>query len=167
VAPRPSLFAACLSAAFLSDVFDGILARRLGVATTALRRLDSVADTVFYVAATGAVWLLHPSAITGHLGGLLALVVLELARYALDLAKFHREASYHMWSAKGWGIALFLAFVAVLAFGRTGWPVSLAIALGIVTDLEGLAISLVLPAWRHDVPTLVHALRMRRAARSS
>jgi CDP-diacylglycerol--glycerol-3-phosphate 3-phosphatidyltransferase len=34
--------------------------------------------------------------------------------------------------------------------------------LGIVSDLEGLAVSLVLPEWRHDVPSLVHAWRLRR-----
>jgi phosphatidylglycerophosphate synthase len=33
--------------AFLSDIFDGILARRLGVATANLRRLDSAADSAY------------------------------------------------------------------------------------------------------------------------
>ena len=148
-------------------MFDGIIARRLGMATPALRRLDSVADTVFYVGATCAVWRLQPAAIITHLRGLLALVALELARYTLDLVKFRRETSYHTWSAKGWGIALFLAFLAVLAFGRTGWPVSVAVALGIVADLEGLAISLVLPGWRHDVPSVVHAVCVRSATRTT
>ena len=36
---------------FLSDIFDGVMARRLGIATATLRRLDSVADAPFYVAA--------------------------------------------------------------------------------------------------------------------
>jgi len=31
----------------------------------------------------------------------------------------------------------------------------------IVVDLEGLAISTILPRWRSDVPTVVHALRLR------
>ena len=62
VAPSRLAFGACLVIAFLSDVFDGIIARRLGIATPALRRLDSIADTVFYVGATFAVWQLFPSA---------------------------------------------------------------------------------------------------------
>src|SRR6266853_6691870 len=45
--PRPPAFAVCLTLAFLSDVFDGILARRLNVATPGLRRVDSIADSVF------------------------------------------------------------------------------------------------------------------------
>jgi CDP-diacylglycerol---glycerol-3-phosphate 3-phosphatidyltransferase len=67
-----------------------------------------------------------------------------------------------MWSAKAFGVALFLAFVGILGFGHTGWLVSLAIAVGIVSDLEGIAISLVLPAWHHDVPSIAHALRLER-----
>ncbi|MCV5084856.1 CDP-alcohol phosphatidyltransferase family protein, partial [Escherichia coli] len=48
--PSGLAFALCLAGAFLSDVFDGILARRWGVATQTLRRLDSAADSLFYVA---------------------------------------------------------------------------------------------------------------------
>ena len=35
-------------AGFFSDVYDGILARRWGTETSALRVGDSVADTIFY-----------------------------------------------------------------------------------------------------------------------
>ncbi|MBU2714491.1 CDP-alcohol phosphatidyltransferase family protein, partial [Zooshikella harenae] len=37
-----------VSLGFLSDLFDGIIARRLGVSTDKLRSLDSWADTLFY-----------------------------------------------------------------------------------------------------------------------
>jgi phosphatidylglycerophosphate synthase len=161
--PNQAAFAVCLVVAFLSDVFDGILARRLGVATANLRRLDSAADSVFYVGATFAVWHLQPSAITERWMPLLALATLEIGRYALDYAKFRREASYHMWSSKLWGIALFAGFMSLLAFGSDGVLVDLMVYLGIAVDLEGLAISLILTAWRSDVPTLYHAFRLRRS----
>ena len=159
--PNHLAFAICLVTALLSDIFDGILARRLGVATVALRRLDSVADTMFYCAATFAVWHLHPTVIVEYRLGLVILVGLEVLRYAVDLYKFRREASYHMWSSKLWGLALFAGFLSLLSFGVAGFPVAAAIFLGILADLEGLAISLVLPEWRTDVPSVVHALRLR------
>jgi CDP-diacylglycerol--glycerol-3-phosphate 3-phosphatidyltransferase len=160
--PAEIAFAICLIAAFLSDVFDGIIARRLDIATPGLRRLDSAADTIFYLAAVFAVWHLHPAAITERLVPLVVLAVLELARYAFDFAKFGREASYHMWSSKAWGVALFVGFFSVLVFDASGWAVSLAVYLGILADVEGLAISLALRHWKSDVPTLAHALRIRR-----
>jgi CDP-diacylglycerol--glycerol-3-phosphate 3-phosphatidyltransferase len=162
-APRPWAFAVCLIAAFLSDIFDGVLARQLGIATANLRRLDSVADTLFYAACVFAAWHLYPAAITQHVGSLAVLATLEVMRYALDFLKFRREASYHMWSSKVWGIALFAGFFGLLVMGSSGVVVSCAIYLGIVADLEGLLISLVLPRWHADVPTLVHAWRVRHA----
>jgi phosphatidylglycerophosphate synthase len=151
----------CLTIAFLSDVFDGIIARRLGIATPTLRRLDSVADSLFYVAATFAVWRLHPSAITTRAVPLIVLATLELGRYALDLLKFKREASYHMWSSKAWGIALFVGFLSLLAFGVDGPLVDAAVFVGIVSDVEGLAISLTIRTWQSDVPSIFHAARLR------
>jgi CDP-diacylglycerol--glycerol-3-phosphate 3-phosphatidyltransferase len=156
-------FGACLVIAFLSDVFDGIIARRLNVATPLLRRLDSVADSFFYVAALFAGWYLHRGLLVGHLTALGVLIGLEMTRYAVDWKRFGREAAYHMWSSKLWGVALFAGFFAVLVWGAGGWPVSLAIDVGILADVEGLAISLILREWKNDVPTFVHALRIRRA----
>ena len=162
--PTPAAFAICLITAFLSDIFDGVIARRLGVATPALRRLDSAADTLFYAACVFAAWHLYPSAITSRIIPLSLLVAVEASRYIVDLAKFRREASYHMWSSKAWGIALFAGFFSLLVFGSMGLAVSLAVYVGIVADLEGLAISLVLRTWQSDVPSLFHALRIRNAA---
>jgi CDP-diacylglycerol--glycerol-3-phosphate 3-phosphatidyltransferase len=161
VHPSRAGFGACLVMALLSDLFDGIIARRLGIATPTLRRLDSIADTIFYVGMLFAAWHLYPEAILEHLFGLLLLIVLELARYAHDIAKFGREASYHMWSSKIWGITLFVAFFALLVLGIAGWPVAVAIYVGIIADAEGLAISVILGRWRTDVPTFVHALRLQ------
>jgi CDP-diacylglycerol--glycerol-3-phosphate 3-phosphatidyltransferase len=66
-----------------------------------------------------------------------------------------------MWSSKIWGILLFAGFFALLALGRDGLPVDLAIYAGIIADLEGLAISIVLREWKSDVPSIVHAFRIR------
>jgi len=164
--PNPLAFGICLSLGFLSDVFDGIIARRLGVATPGLRRLDSSADTLFYVAAVFAAWQLYPQVIKENIIALAMLILLELVRYAVDLAKFGREASYHMWSSKAWGIVLFVAFLALLAFGYTGGWIAMALYVGIVADVEGLAISFVLVEWKSDVPSILHAIKSRVAMRT-
>jgi phosphatidylglycerophosphate synthase len=156
-------FATCLILALLSDYFDGVIARHLRIATADLRRLDSIADSIFYVAALFAAWHLRSELLLPYLPSLGVLFALEIARYALDYRKFGKEASYHMWSSKAWGLALFTGFFALLVYDVAGWPVSVAIYVGIVADLEGLAISLVLPRWQADVPTIFHAIRLRAA----
>ena len=117
----------CFSVAFSSDIFDGVIARRLNVAPPGLRRLDSITDTAFYVAAIYAIAHLHSDVLLKHALSLCLLVSLEVARYVIDFAKFKREASYHMWSSKLWGLLLFLAFFCVLVVGPTDLPVALAI----------------------------------------
>jgi CDP-diacylglycerol--glycerol-3-phosphate 3-phosphatidyltransferase len=152
----------CLVLAIASDLFDGVIARQLGIATPTLRRLDSVSDTIFYVGAAFAAWHLHPAAITGRLVPLGVLAVLEIGRYLLDWARFRQEASYHMWSSKAWGVVLFLGLFSLLALGTDNGFVSAAIYLGILADVEGVAISLVLKHPRTDVPTLWHAVQLRK-----
>lgn len=165
--PNHIAFGVCLTIAFLSDIFDGIIARKLNIATEGLRRFDSIADSIFYICAAGAAWLLHPQAIKDRMLAILILFALEMIRYALDYYKYRRETSYHMWSSKLWGIFLFLGFMSLLAFNTEGILVTLSIYMGIVADIEGLAISLILRNWVHDVPTIFHAFRLRTARLNS
>lgn len=165
VNPAPAAFAACLIAAVLSDYFDGVIARHLKIATPNLRRLDSSADSLFYLCALFAAWWLYPHALAERLAPLAILIGLEAIRYVFDYAKFRREASYHTWSAKLFGVTLFMGFFSLLVFASDGPLVSLAIYFGIVSAIEGLAISFVLREWRTDVPSIVHALRLRHTAR--
>ena len=151
----------CLITAFVTDYFDGVVARRLGVATAVVRRYDGAADIIFYLSAFTAVWLVYPEVVRQHWLGIALVVGLEIVRVGFDLFKFRKEASYHMWSAKAWNITLFAALVGLMGFGSSGWLFQLAIIVGIATNLEALAASILLPTWTHDVPTVYHAYRLR------
>jgi CDP-diacylglycerol--glycerol-3-phosphate 3-phosphatidyltransferase len=153
---------AILIVAFLSDVFDGVLARRLGVATAGLRLADSIVDIGFYLCVAASCLLGYPEVWRQHRTGILLVAALEAGRWIFDLIKFGRIASYHMWSAKLWGILLFLGFVEVFARGGPDGFFTAAIVVGVVNELEGFLASLILPRWRHDVPSVWHALAMRR-----
>ena len=154
---------AILVAAFVSDVFDGIIARRLGVATERFRLADSVVDIGFYLFVAAACLLAYPEVWRQHRTGILLVAGLEAGRWVFDLAKFGRIASYHMWSSKLWGILLFLGFGEVFARGGPGVLFTAAVVVGIANEVEGLVASLILPWWRHDVPSVWHALALRRA----
>jgi phosphatidylglycerophosphate synthase len=154
-------YVAIILAAFISDIFDGIIARKLGVSTAGLRRYDSRTDLIFYATAAWTVWLVHPEEIR-HVAPLLAvLIILELVRPAFDIAKYGKQSSYHSYSAKTFGVAVVLALVLLMGFGIGGIFITVAIALGILADVEGLAMSLILPAWTHDVKSVFHARKLR------
>lgn len=166
--PKPELWLGVMIAAgFLSDVYDGILARRWGTAGPALRVADSIADTVFYLGVLTAIIERHWPVLRANLGWLFALLALEVSRWIFDWLKFRRMASYHSYAAKIWGVLLAAATLALLCFDRAFWLVTVALVWGILCDLEGLTMSLLLPEWAHDVKTLPRAMALRREMRAA
>jgi CDP-diacylglycerol--glycerol-3-phosphate 3-phosphatidyltransferase len=157
-------FAVVILAAFVSDYFDGVIARRVGVATVELRHFDSRADLVFYATAAWAVWRMHPDVARSVAVPALIVIALDVARHAFDFAKFGKDVAYHAWSSKVWGLFLVIALVLLMGFGLASPWVAIAVVLGLVAQVEGLLISVVLPTWTHDVPTLVHAFRIRQSS---
>lgn len=163
VAEHPRWIAVAIVVATLTDIFDGVTARRLGVATERLRRADSWVDTAFYLGVLAAVVILFPQVLRLHAVGLVMLLGMEVGRAGFETWKFGRPASYHMWSAKAWGVALAVGLSALFWTSETGWPVGVAIWLGVATDLEGVAASVVLSRSHLDVPSLAHAVRIERS----
>jgi CDP-diacylglycerol--glycerol-3-phosphate 3-phosphatidyltransferase len=157
---RGWILAAMLLAGFVSDVLDGVVARRYGAITPFLRRLDSSVDTIFYLAVAYSAWILFPAAVRALVVPIAIVIAGEAANYAAALLKFGREASYHAWSAKVWGFLLFLALMYLFALNSAAL-LPIALAAGILAQCEGLAITFILPTWRHDVPSFWHARHLR------
>jgi phosphatidylglycerophosphate synthase len=151
----------CILAAFVSDIYDGVIARKLGVATGPLRSYDSRTDLIFYATAAWTVWMVHPEEIRRVAPLLAILLVFEIVRPAYDIAKYGKQSSYHSYSAKTFGVSLVLVLVLLMGFGIGGVVLTTAVLLGIVADIEGLAMSLMLPVWTHDVKSLFHARKIR------
>jgi CDP-diacylglycerol--glycerol-3-phosphate 3-phosphatidyltransferase len=160
-APGGWAIAAC-TAGFLSDVFDGVVARRLGVATERLRVADSWVDTWYYLWVAAAAWRANPETIAAYGTPLLLVLGLQAANWVLEFAKYRRFCTYHAYSAKLWGITLFLAAVWLLGFRQPGPFLWGAIAGGVLSLGESILMTLVLPRWTHDVKGLWHALELRR-----
>jgi len=158
---RGIVFASVVLVAFVSDYFDGVIARKLGVASAELRHFDSRADLVFYATAAWAVWRLHPDVVRSVAIPALVVVGLDVVRHVFDFAKFGRDVAYHAWSSKVWGLSLALALVLLMGFGVSQPFIGITVILGLIAQIEGLLISVALPVWTHDVPTLIHALRIR------
>ena len=148
--------------ALVDDIYDGVLARRWGTDTEGLRRADSAADTVFYLGVAWALWVRETQLLKGNWKLLAVLGALEVARHGFDRWKFGRGAAYHSYLAKAWGLVMGVAVIGVLSFGGPRWLVWVSVMVGIAADLEGFAMSLMLPRWKNDVKGLGAAWRLRR-----
>jgi phosphatidylglycerophosphate synthase len=159
---RGIVFAVVILVAFVSDYFDGVIARKLGVASAELRHFDSRADLVFYATAAWTVWRLHPEVVRSIAIPGSVVIGLDVIRHVFDFLKFGKDAAYHAWSSKVWGLSLALALVLLMGFGIAQPFVAITVVLGLIAQTEGLLISVVLPVWTHDVPTLARAIRIRK-----
>jgi CDP-diacylglycerol--glycerol-3-phosphate 3-phosphatidyltransferase len=160
------LLAAVVIAAFVSDVFDGVVARRAGTVTSGLRYADTVIDTIFFVAAGFAVWTAVPGVFADGEYALIAIVIVHVSRTTFEMTKYGRVAAYHMWSSKALGVLLASALAWTFAVAHPTWLLTATLWLIVANELEGFAASAILPAWMNDVPTLWHAATIS-AARSS
>ena len=148
--------------ALLSDIYDGVLARRWGNETSRLRVSDSITDTFFYLGVLAALWIREPQVLLGNWKWLVALLGFETFRYGFDFLKFGKVASYHSYLSKSWGLLIAVAVVGVLSFGGLRWLIWVALMFGLVVNAEGLAMSLMLPRWKNDVKTLGRAWELRK-----
>lgn len=147
--------------AVLSDIFDGIIARRLKVSTVQLRQADSWADISLYLCIAISTWLVYPQVIRDFQTPLLCAIAAQLSLFAVSLIKFQKFPSFHTYTAKLWGIMLLIATVGLFGFGYapTLW---LAIALCLVNSLEEIIMTLLLPEWQCDILSVFHAINLRK-----
>mgnify|MGYP003331261880 CR=1 FL=1 len=158
-------FVVGLMAALLSDILDGILGRRTGTATVALRRADSWVDaTLFVLVAIGA-WLSHREVLLAHQPLLVTMLVLFVLSQIPSFLRFGKAAAFHAYSAKAMGLAFIPAGILLFGLGRGGWLLDLAMLAAIISHIDRALIALILPEWQTDIVWFGEALRIRREAR--
>ncbi len=142
----------------LSDWIDGRLARWLRQRSDFGARLDSFADAALYAALLIGCAILCRTLLVAQWPWL----AVALGSYALTTAagviKYRRVPSYHTWAAKHSQFVVLLAGIA-LVLEVSVWPLRIATIAVTLTNLEATLLTVVLPQWRADVPSLWHVLR--------
>ncbi|MDI1257200.1 MAG: CDP-alcohol phosphatidyltransferase family protein [Flavobacterium sp.] len=146
----------------LSDIFDGIIARKVGVSSEKLRRLDSQIDVVFWLCVGWCGWILNPEIVIENKYLILLVFVMEALTYVFSFVRFGKETSAHALLSKLWGLTLLSVFVSVIGFGYAGIPFFICIIVGIIAHIDVYLIIFFLPKWTHDVPSSWHAWQLRK-----
>lgn len=145
----------------LSDIFDGIIARRLQISTQKLRRLDSSADQIFFMAEAVATYLQCPDFFKTHSLQIAILLGFEGLTYIVCFIKFRKEIATHSFGAKLWTLVLCATLIEIVWHCQSAILFEICFWFGLVTRLEIIAIILTLKAWTNDVPTIYHARQLR------
>ncbi|WP_347216144.1 CDP-alcohol phosphatidyltransferase family protein [Chryseobacterium sp.] len=144
-----------------TDIFDGIIARKTGVSSEKLRRLDSQTDLVFWLSLGFASYFLNPDVIINEWKSILLIFLMEAMCYIVSIWKFGKETCTHAFISKMWGLSLLLAFTYLIGFQEADWTFDLAVILGLISHVDVILIILFLPQWQYDVPSWYHALKIR------
>jgi CDP-diacylglycerol--glycerol-3-phosphate 3-phosphatidyltransferase len=157
------LYVVMLLVGILSDIFDGVLARRWGTSTPALRRFDSNTDTLFYGCSGLTAVLLNAAYLRPWWLGLLLMFGLMFAQNVLNGIRYRVQPSYHFYSGKLWSIVLVVTLSGLFLKRPLDWAIDGNIVLGIYNSVEGIIASLILSRPVTDIPTVFHAVKIARA----
>lgn len=156
------LLALVILLATLSDIFDGIIARRLGVSTTNLRKADSTVDLFFWLASMTSLYFLRPTDVMNNFVVVWYALVAEFLEQLICYLRFHRMTATHARSAKFMGLCLLVGMM-ILAMGGSSAVAFWIIGVGVtVSIIDGCAIVVLLPHWEADIPSAFAAWRMRK-----
>jgi phosphatidylglycerophosphate synthase len=147
----------------LSDIADGILARRLQVATPFLRRYDSVTDVTYYLFVLAAIWILCKPVVVQTWWAILILLISEAATIVVCVARFRKYPATHSNLSKFYGLCLLGGLIALLVFNATGWVIVTLMAVGLVTNAEIIAMHFIADAPPVDVPSIFALSKHRNA----
>lgn len=129
-------FLPLMTAALLSDIFDGVLARSFNMATPRLRRYDSVTDIVFYIFILVSTMLVAPALLKANVIWIAIALGAEVATLSMAFVKFGRMASAHSYLAKGFGLALFAGLTAILCAGGPAWVLPVLSVMCVLVNAE-------------------------------
>ncbi|WP_131539267.1 CDP-alcohol phosphatidyltransferase family protein [Pedobacter nototheniae] len=146
----------------LTDIFDGIIARKQNISTEKLRRLDSQTDLIFWLSIAVATWILRADILKDNLTGIWIILMMEALCYVISLIKFKKETCTHSIISKIWGITLLIAFTGLIGFNQAGFTFYLTLIVGLISHLDVILIILILPEWKHDIPSFYHAIQIRK-----
>jgi len=158
----PSIAVVLFAIGLLTDIFDGIIARQMGISSTRLRRWDSTADQVFFISVAVATYLQCPGFFRNNAVWLCILLGTEALTYVVSFIKFRKEVATHSIGAKLWTLVMFATLVQVMFTCDSEMLFQVCFWLGMATRAEIIAIILVLKQWTNDVPTVYHAVQLRK-----
>jgi CDP-diacylglycerol--glycerol-3-phosphate 3-phosphatidyltransferase len=152
-------FLVLLVCALLTDLADGYLARRLHQESELGARLDSWGDFALYITTPLSAWLLWPELIVREIPYVVVVLASFMLPILIGFIKYHRLTSYHTWGAKL--SAVLMGCTTLLLFaGGPALPFHFSTVVLVLTQIEEISITFVLPKWHSNVPSLMHALRL-------
>lgn len=143
-----------MSFGLLTDVFDGIIARKLKVSSEKLRIWDSNVDQFFWLVCIGSIFYLNIDFVKSQFFWIATVIMLELLAYLISYIKFKKSIATHSILAKFWTLSLLWFLIDLTLHSTSHLAFIFCIVLGIISRTEIILIILKLKKWTSDVPSI-------------
>jgi len=150
----PIVLISLICIAFLSDVFDGIIARKYNCSSEKLRQMDSKADSFFWLSVCIVLIKFYPEFIFQNKFKLFILICTEIGIQVYAYLKHGKSLALHTYGAKLWAVLLFVSVLCVIANYNVQFVFNIAFYWGIISQTEVLAILLSQKKFLVDVKSL-------------
>ena len=157
-------FAVLVIISFITDAFDGLIARRWHQETDLGTQLDSCADLVTDALALFGMAVFEWPFIVAHRAVFILMIGFYLAAQALSLVRFHRLINLHLYSSKAMSVVLCLFFALYFMVAYIPAFFYGMFTLSILNNIEEIMVLWLLPERRSNVRGVYWLLRERRAA---
>lgn len=146
----------------LTDVFDGIIARKMGVSSEKLRIWDSGVDQFFWLIILASIFYLNIAFVKANLLWITILLLLEITTYLISYFKFKKPIATHSILAKFWALSLLWFLIDLVLHNFSTFPFAICMVLGIISRLEIISIILSMKKWATDVPSILVVSKMNK-----
>ena len=150
---------------FLTDIVDGIIARRFNMQTEIGAKLDSFADNLTYLLAFIGLFIFKMEDIRPHLVSFIIFIGFLVLTIVFSLIKFRKFPSFHMYTTKIGGYIEGAFFICLFTLGFYAPFYYLVIVWGIMGAIEHIAIQMALPEMRSNVKGLYWVLKEKKLQR--
>jgi CDP-diacylglycerol--glycerol-3-phosphate 3-phosphatidyltransferase len=160
-ADQKIVFTWLLTAAFFTDLIDGVIAREIHSVTALGSKLDSWGDSITIL--TGLAGLIYFEWELVRSYALIVSIVLGLhvLQLILSLWRYHKPSSFHTYSAKTAALGIGVFILITLHFDFYEWLFYVALILLTVDALGESILIFLIPKWEHDVKGIYWVLKRK------
>lgn len=156
------VFATLLLISFITDILDGIIARKFNLRSNLGSQLDSAGDTVTFIVAMTGLLKFEEGFLLEQKNLLILSIMLYLFRLLFSVARYKKPSSFHTYLAKIAAVLQGVFFITVFYLGPINILFFITVIISMLVSVEEIILILMIPKWRSDVKGLFWILKNKK-----
>jgi phosphatidylglycerophosphate synthase len=150
-----------LTAAFFTDMIDGVIARKLKQVTRLGSILDSYGDSLTILSGIAGMIKFRSDLFEDYSIVLILVLSLHVFQLLLSLWRYGKPSAFHTWSAKAGALAIGLFILITLHFHFIPWLFWITVVILVLDAVEESILVFLVPEWKNDIKGIWWVIKQR------